>query len=103
MCRTYVLILDKATANQTLSMNKNVENTNCVNDDLNLEVKNDTDSKSLAFILMPKYLEILIQGQPSIYFPVGDHDVSWCRSHTNSSGVILQHHTLLQVASQNYC
>ena len=41
---------------------------------------------------MPKYLEILIQGQPSIYFPIGDHDVSWCRSHTNSSGVIATSH-----------
>ena len=41
---------------------------------------------------MPKYLEILIQGQPGIYFPIGDHDVSWCRSHTNPSWVIATSH-----------
>ena len=29
------------------------------------------------------------RGQHSIYFPIGDHvNVSWCRSHTNASGVI---------------
>ena len=33
--------LDKATANQTLAMTKNVENTNCVKRVLNLEVTND--------------------------------------------------------------
>ena len=28
-------------------------------------------------------------GQPSIYFAIGDHvNVSWCRSHTNASGVM---------------
>ena len=41
---------------------------------------------------MPKYLEIPIQGQPGIYFPIGDHDVSWCRSHTNPSWVIATLH-----------
>ena len=28
-------------------------------------------------------------GQPTIYFAIGDHvNVSWCRSHTNASGVM---------------
>ena len=32
-------------------------------------------------------------GQPSIYFPIGDHvNVSWCCSHTNASGVISTSH-----------
>ena len=32
-------------------------------------------------------------GQYSIYFPIGDHvTVSWCRSHTNASGVIATSH-----------
>ena len=32
-------------------------------------------------------------GQPSIYFPIGDHvNVSRCRSHTNASGVISTSH-----------
>ena len=39
-------------------------------------------------------------GQPSIYFPIGDHvNVSRCRSLRG----LFQHHTLLQVTSQNYC
>ena len=34
-----------------------------------------------------------IRGQPSIYFPIGDHvNVSWCCSHTNASGVISTSH-----------
>ena len=34
-----------------------------------------------------------IWGQPSIYFPIGDHvNVSWCCSHTNASGVISTSH-----------
>ena len=29
------------------------------------------------------------RGQPTIYFAIGDHvNVSWCRSHTNASGVM---------------
>ena len=33
------------------------------------------------------------RGQPSIYFPIGDHvNVSWCCSHTNASGVISTSH-----------
>ena len=33
------------------------------------------------------------RGQPSIYFPIGDHvNVSRCRSHTNASGVISTSH-----------
>ena len=33
------------------------------------------------------------RGQPSIYFPIGDHvNVFWCRSHTNASGVIATSH-----------
>ena len=35
----------------------------------------------------------MIWGQPSIYFPIGDHvNVSWCCSHTNASGVISTSH-----------
>ena len=34
-------ILDKATANQTLAMTKNVESTNCVKGVINIEVTND--------------------------------------------------------------
>ena len=34
-----------------------------------------------------------VWGQPSIYFPIGDHvNVSWCCSHTNASGVISTSH-----------
>ena len=30
-----------------------------------------------------------VRGQPTIYFAIGDHaNVSWCRSHTNASGVM---------------
>ena len=37
--------------------------------------------------------ECAIWGQPSIYFPIGDHvNVSWCCSHTNASGVISTSH-----------
>ena len=33
------------------------------------------------------------RGQPSIHFPIGDHvNVFWCRSHTNTSGVIATSH-----------
>ena len=33
------------------------------------------------------------RGEPSIYFPIGDHvNVSRCRSHTNASGVISTSH-----------
>ena len=38
-------------------------------------------------------MEISGWGQPSIYFPIGDHvNVSWCCSHTNASGVISTSH-----------
>ena len=37
--------------------------------------------------------DLPIRGQPSIYFPIRDHvNVSWCRSHTNASGVISTSH-----------
>ena len=35
-------------------------------------------------------------GWPCIYFPIGDHvNVSWCRSHTNTSGVIATSHIVV--------
>ena len=34
-------------------------------------------------------------GQPSVYFPVGDHaNVSWCRSYTNASRVVATCHNV---------
>ena len=41
----------------------------------------------------PQLSGFIIGGQPSIYFPIGDHvNVSWCCSHTNASGVISTSH-----------
>ena len=43
----------------------------------------------LCFNELSKYFFRVIWGQPIIYFAIGDHvNVSWCRSHTNASGVM---------------
>ena len=52
------------------------------------------------FVCYPRFIQFTLasfyancRGQPSIYFPIGDHvNVSWCCSHTNASGVISTSH-----------
>ena len=43
----------------------------------------------IAFRHVPREFRHREGGQPTIYFAIGDHvNVSWCRSHTNASGVM---------------
>ena len=47
------------------------------------------DSQTACMGLVIIFCEDPIWGQPTIYFPIGDHvNVSRCRSHTNASGII---------------
>ena len=48
---------------------------------------------TLSVLLRYIWIILAIWGQPSIYFPIGDHvNVSWCCSHTNASGVVSTSH-----------
>ena len=45
-------------------------------------------------LLLPRYLGNLVRwGQPSVYFPIGDHvNVSWCRSQSTALRLIATSH-----------